>query len=136
MTIHGIKGASYGICADNIGNRASIIELAAKEGDFNAVSEANPDFISAVRHLLSILEPLLEPPDRGAGKAVRSTPDPMLLGNIKAAAKNFDTMVMEQTMTELERYNYKNGADLVAWLREQTDNLNYEAIGERLGLGT
>jgi hypothetical protein len=39
---------------------------------------------------------------------------------------------MEDTLAELEEYEYESGGDLVEWLREQMDNLEYEAIQERL----
>ena len=35
---------------------------------------------------------------------------------------------MEEIMDELERYEYEEGGELVAWLREQIDSLEYEAI--------
>jgi hypothetical protein len=39
---------------------------------------------------------------------------------------------MEEALTELEKYSYESGEDLVIWLRQQLDNFDYEAIQERL----
>jgi hypothetical protein len=39
---------------------------------------------------------------------------------------------MEEALTELEKYTYDTGAELVAWLRAEFDNLEYDNIRERL----
>jgi hypothetical protein len=39
---------------------------------------------------------------------------------------------MEEAVTELESFEYESGGELVVWLREQLDNLEYDAIHERL----
>jgi RNase P protein component len=39
---------------------------------------------------------------------------------------------MEEIMKELESCEYRQDADLVVWLREQVENLEYEAIQKRL----
>jgi hypothetical protein len=39
---------------------------------------------------------------------------------------------IEKVMMELEKYEYDSGGDLVSWLREQLDNLEYDAIRDRL----
>jgi hypothetical protein len=41
-------------------------------------------------------------------------------------------MEMETVMEELERYDYDRGAELVTWLREQVDNLEYASVMNRL----
>jgi hypothetical protein len=39
---------------------------------------------------------------------------------------------MEETLAKLEGYEYESGGALVAWLRKQADDLEYDAIRERL----
>jgi hypothetical protein len=39
---------------------------------------------------------------------------------------------MENVVSELERYEYETRGDLVAWLREQMDDLEYDGIRKRL----
>jgi hypothetical protein len=39
---------------------------------------------------------------------------------------------MEEIIAELEGYEYESGGELVSWLREQLDNLEYDAVRERL----
>jgi hypothetical protein len=39
---------------------------------------------------------------------------------------------MEDLLTELESYSYESGEDLIIWLRQRVNDLDYEAIQERL----
>jgi hypothetical protein len=52
-----------------------------------------------------------------------------------SGAIQMDTFMMEETMSLLERYDYDYGADLILWLRERFDALDYSAIKERLEKG-
>jgi hypothetical protein len=42
VTVHGLKGASYGICAGEIGKEAEELEHAAKAGDYDQVEGDKP----------------------------------------------------------------------------------------------
>ncbi|MDR1105894.1 MAG: response regulator [Treponema sp.] len=46
ITVHGIKGASYGICANGIGKEAEALEMAAKNSDIETVLANNGAFIA------------------------------------------------------------------------------------------
>jgi signal transduction histidine kinase/DNA-binding response OmpR family regulator len=133
ITVHGLKGSCYGICADETGDKARELELAAKAGNFERVSESNAEFIASVNKLLDDLSPLREAGVMKEGKPILPSPDSTLLENILEASRNFDISALEKTMAALERYAYESDSELVAWLREQTDNLEYEAIETRLG---
>jgi hypothetical protein len=44
---------------------------------------------------------------------------------------------MEGILDEIESYDYESGGELVLWLREQMDNLEYDEICTKLeSLGT
>jgi hypothetical protein len=68
-------------------------------------------------------------------KPVKLCPDDALLKNLLLASKSFMLPEMENIMTELESYRYQRDGDLIFWLREQVDNLEYEAIQKRLESG-
>jgi HPt (histidine-containing phosphotransfer) domain-containing protein len=53
ITVHGLKGASRGIDAVEIGNMAEELEFAARAGDLQKVMEKNGAFIGAVEKLIS-----------------------------------------------------------------------------------
>jgi hypothetical protein len=52
IVVHGIKGASYGICAQETGDAARVLELAAKAGNLEAVKGGHPAFEKMVEVLL------------------------------------------------------------------------------------
>ncbi|MDR1979412.1 MAG: response regulator [Synergistaceae bacterium] len=133
VTVHGLKGSSYGIRAMAVGKEAETLELAAKTGDFETIKAGNESFVKTVEKLLSDLNGLLaELKADGGEKPSRTVPDEALLEKLLAASKRFALNEMEEILTELEHYEYERDADLIAWLRDQADNLEYAAIQKRL----
>jgi hypothetical protein len=51
---------------------------------------------------------------------------------LNSAAAEFNSTVTEEALGELEQYQYERGEDLVAWLREQAENFDYDAMHRRL----
>jgi CheY-like chemotaxis protein len=133
VTVHGLKGASYGVCANETGKEAEELEHAAKTGDYEKVSSKNAAFIEKTEALLDGLRDLLESAsDKGEEKRKAAAPDKELLEKMLDAAKRFKPAIMEEVMTELESCEYESGGELIPWLREQLDNLEYDAIREKL----
>ena len=133
ITVHGLKGSSYGIFANGIGKKAEELEGLAKAGEFTSVQAANENFIHMTESLLLDLGELLKKADAGkAEKQKLSSPEPALLVDLLAATKRYKSTVMEDILEKLESYEYETGGELVAWLREQMDNLEYDAICSRL----
>jgi CheY-like chemotaxis protein len=60
ITVHGIKGASYGISADGVGKQAEELEMAAKRGDLDTIRVRNAPFITTAETLVSELSGLLD----------------------------------------------------------------------------
>jgi signal transduction histidine kinase/CheY-like chemotaxis protein len=155
VNVHGLKGSSYGICADGIGKMAQELELAAKQGDMATVRAKNDPLIREVEALLSALPSVWkevfgkEVPEKEilgkeisgkdasregeiGGKIVKSAPDPSLLRDLREYCSRYDVTNMEKVLSELERYTYESQDDLVKWLRKQLDDLEYEQICARL----
>jgi len=133
VIIHGLKGSSYSICADVVGQEAEKLEEAAKTGDIEFMMTRNASFISMVESLLLDLGVLLQSITNCVEtKKEASAPDIDLLSRLLEAAKRYKAVAMEQIMSELEYYKYESGGDLVVWLREQINNLEYDAICARL----
>jgi CheY-like chemotaxis protein len=133
VTVHGLKGASYGICADGIGKKAEELEYAAKAGNYEKVAADNEAFTGRVEKFLADLAALLEKNTKTkTEKPLAPAPDASLLGKILEASIHFKPRVMEESLVELEKYNYETGGELVSWLREQIDNLEYDAVQKRL----
>ncbi|MDR1446944.1 MAG: response regulator [Treponema sp.] len=133
VTVHGLKGVSYSICANEAGNYAAALETAARTGDIGTINAKNGGLIETVETLLSGLNELLAKTKKGSAEKQRAcVPDPVLLTSLLESCKKYRLGLMEEALAELEKYQYDSGGELVLWLREQFDNLEYEAIRDRL----
>jgi signal transduction histidine kinase/CheY-like chemotaxis protein len=137
VVVHGLKGSSYGICAYDIGKCAEGLEFAAKRGDRQTVQTNHRILLQQAEILLTDLRKLLESAakdvdGRKNGKKRVPLPDAASLEKMLGAVKRFDMRSLEEILSELERYEYESDGDLVVWLRGQIDNLEYDAIRERL----
>jgi hypothetical protein len=133
ITVHGIKGASLGICADEISSKAEELERYAKSGNIGQVQADNSMFINMAESLLEKIGELLAKVDVGKKqKPGKLAPDPLLLDKLLEAVKSYKSTLMEETMCSIESYDYDSGMELVTWLRQQMDNLEYDAIRQKL----
>jgi signal transduction histidine kinase/CheY-like chemotaxis protein len=133
INAHGLKGISYGICADKIGKYAEALEMAARAGDVEAVEAKNGGLIEATEKLLNALNGILPKTGLPEDKKLRAAaPDQAVLRQLLEACKQHKLPLMEEALIELDQYAYDTGGELVLWLREQMDNLEYRAIEERL----
>jgi CheY-like chemotaxis protein len=133
ITVHGIKGASLGICADEVSDKAEELERYAKSGNIGQVQEDNPMFIDMAESLLAKIGELLEKVDGGKKQKPRKyAPDPSLLDKLLEAVKSYKSTLMEETMCAIESFDYDSDMELVTWLRQQMDNLEYDAIRQKL----
>ena len=131
--LHGIKGSSYGIQAREIGEQAEVLEHAAKMGNFRLVSQSTPFFIENAKKLLGSLSSLLAT-DKATmvDKPARHAPDETLLDQMEKAAANFKIDELEEIMKLLECFRYETQEELLIWLQEKVDQMEFEAIHERL----
>jgi CheY-like chemotaxis protein len=132
VTVHGIKGASYQICAEEAGKQAEALEAAAKAGDWETVKNRNGVFIENLETLLANMSKVLADTGKKEDKPRRPVPEPGLLELLLRACKEYDITQMEEALRELEKYSYESGDELIIWLRRRFDNFDYEAIEERL----
>jgi HPt (histidine-containing phosphotransfer) domain-containing protein len=134
VLVHGIKGSSYNIGATLVGKSAEAQEHAAKAGDLHKVLEFHESFLAVAHKLVDDLQAFLDraAPSEEGEKDTLPEPPKDVLGKILAACGTFDMDSMEECVAELEKHAYETGGDLVPWLREQMENLEYDAIVERL----
>ena len=96
-----------------------------------AVRAKNDDFIRISENLIEDLKPLLH--DEAGTKQKKASPDRDILAAILDSCKSYDVAAISKSLSELERYDYDSpDNDLVKWLREQMENLEYDRIQERL----
>jgi signal transduction histidine kinase/DNA-binding NarL/FixJ family response regulator len=132
VNVHGLKGSSYGICANEIGKYAEAMEMAAKAEDIETIKEKNGGLIEKTEKLLKSLNEILQNNDQKKEKPRAAAPNQSLLIKLLEGCKRYKLALMEEALTELEKYNYDTGGELVTWLRNEFDNLEYDNIRERL----
>jgi CheY-like chemotaxis protein len=129
IVIHGLKGASNGIFAQKAGRAAEALEVAAKTGNFVGVRNGHTAFEKIMESLLAGIAGALDSlgADAGALPAAAS-PDPALLAELRAACGAFEMDRVDSAMDSLESFRYEQGGNLVAWLRERVDAMEFEEI--------
>jgi CheY-like chemotaxis protein len=135
VTVHGIKGASYQICAEEVGRQAEALEAAAKAGDWETVNTNNGIFKGNLEALLGGIGELfagLGKGESGEDKPRVAAPERELLARMLGACKEYNIAAMEEVLQELEKQSYETGEEMIVWLRRRLDNFDYEAIEERL----
>jgi hypothetical protein len=90
ITVHGIKGSTYGICADETAQIAADLEAAARRNDLQFIAANNDSLIEEALLLQKKLEKLLaEITRQGPAKDAAKSPDTALLAQFLEACKQF-----------------------------------------------
>jgi CheY-like chemotaxis protein len=132
IIVHGVKGSSYGICADALGKLAEELEMAAKAEDLGFVESHTESFITRTEALLKNLTELLQSLDEENQKPLKTAPALEVLARIREAAGSYDIGKLDAAMEELDRYSYETRQDLIPWLKEQINQSDFDIIQKRL----
>jgi len=134
VTVHGIKGSSYGIGANAVGKMAEDLESAAKKGQIETVKSDTDAFVKTVESLLFEFRAMEKAfhSQATSAKKFEPAPDRELLGQLLKYCVRYDVTGMEGVLFELERHEYETQDDLIVWLRKQLDCLEYDNIRVRL----
>ncbi|MDR3076559.1 MAG: response regulator, partial [Synergistaceae bacterium] len=131
--VHGLKGASYSVCAHEVGRIAEAIETAAKKPDYEFVWTNHDAFISAADLFIGDLARLLDEFSDGlVARGKMHAPDRDLLVCLRDACSHFKMSDIRNLVGELEMFSYETDSELVSWLSEQMENLDYDAMRKRL----
>jgi HPt (histidine-containing phosphotransfer) domain-containing protein len=132
LLAHSLKGSSYSIGANAIGKTAADLESAARAGNTGRIWEGTGPFVEQVERLLAALGELLQQAAAGRKREKAAAPDRGLLEQLLDAAASYRSSAVEEIIAGLESREYETGGEMVVWLREMADNLEYDAIRERL----
>ena len=132
IAVHGIKGASRGIFANMVGDAAETLEEAGKKGNLEKIMDYNPSFIETTQKLVEQIKDLLQSQGRVIVKAIKDKPDVETLAELLTACQNYAMDAVDAAMAKLEDYDYESDGELVAWLRENVDQMNFMQIKEKL----
>jgi CheY-like chemotaxis protein/HPt (histidine-containing phosphotransfer) domain-containing protein/two-component sensor histidine kinase len=131
ITVHGLRGSSNGIFAEEVGSLAGALELAAEEGDYEFINSKNQGFIDLVTQLLDDIETALSR-ERVGQKPVMDKPDAAMLNELLAALKTLDIDGMDEAMAKINSYEYTADGGRAVWLANNLLMGEYELIKERL----
>lgn len=133
VNVHGIKGASYDISADSIGEKARRLEEASNAEDFDFIRKHNPSFIKAAEEFIDGIESVLSDIDAETPKPKKDRPDGELLAKLLDACETYSMTTAGGVMDEIDEYQYEADGGLADWLRKNVAATNFKEIAERLG---
>jgi PAS domain S-box-containing protein len=134
IKVHGIKGTSRDMFAEEIGAVAAELEKAAKNGDLDYIRENNPAFIESLKEFISRLDTLISGIDAENPRDKKAKPDEDILSNLFEACKMYDMSGADEAMEKLRKYEYEAQEDneLIKWLGDKYDMTKFDDIAEKL----
>ncbi|MCL2791197.1 MAG: ATP-binding protein [Desulfobulbus sp.] len=128
IAIHGIKGSSFGMAAIQAGTAAERLERLAIVGETERILAENGAFIEYMENLLDSIDGALAAYNSKNRRSTMAAPDPSLLQELREACGAYDAGRVDAAMSRLESFAYESGAELIAWLREQVEEMNYAVL--------
>ncbi|MCL2242902.1 MAG: ATP-binding protein [Treponema sp.] len=132
IKVHGIKGTSMDIYAEDIANEARALENAAKSGDYKYIREHNSSFVENARNLLAEIDNLFINLESKRNKPKKDKPDMEILKKLMTACNDYDMDGADAAIADLEEYVYEADDGLVEWLRFNIDRMHMEEITQKL----
>ncbi|MDR3364205.1 MAG: response regulator [Clostridiales Family XIII bacterium] len=132
VTVHGVKGSCYAICANAVGKMAEALEQAGREGDFHFVERQVAPFAEEAEKLVDNLAEMSRRIGTAAGKPVMKEPDMGLLAGLGNACRQYSMDRIDEILFELEENEYGDGADLLSWIREKIALAEYAEVSEKI----
>ena len=132
ITVHGIKGSSWGIFANMVGDAAAELENAANTGNLEYIAAHNPSFLDAAWKLINDIDEMLKDIDKENPKPKKDKLEDKILLKLLSACKMYNMDDVDAAMVEIEMYSYSSDEELAVWLRESVDMMNFREIVIRL----
>jgi signal transduction histidine kinase/CheY-like chemotaxis protein/HPt (histidine-containing phosphotransfer) domain-containing protein len=133
IAVHGLKGTSAGIGAEQIRADALELENISRAGDLQGVLAKNDKFIANAEIIVSGIKDWLDKNDVHKAKPKLKAPDKKLLKRLRECCENYDIDGIDEVMSELEKADYEEDADLVKWIRDKIDISKIGEVAKRLG---
>ena len=130
VTVHGIKGSSFGIGAIRAGEDAQRLERIAKAGRSDEVLVEHDTFVKYMENFLNSIDDTLEIIKAKNKKPIAAAPDPALLRELRSACMEYDMGKVDKIMAALESFEYAKGAHIVNWLHEQVNEMSFSEISD------
>ena len=132
IAVHGLKGSSRGIYADKIGDLAEALENSAREGNIEYVLKHNQNLLETTEELLHRIEVHIAVKKTKSGKEKKEFPDKGLLRKLYGFLDEYDMDGVDSIMEEIVKFDYESGDDLIIWIRNNIEKMNFTEILDRL----
>jgi len=132
IAVHGLKGTSAGIGAEDVRAAAMELENLSRAGDLQGVLAKNGKLIADAQAVVANVKTWLQQYDATNAKPRIKAPDKALLQKLREYCENYDMSGIDEVMLELEKNDYEEDTDLVAWLKEKIVVSEMGEVAERL----
>ena len=132
ITVHGVKGSSRGINADEIADKAEALEKAAKEGSFDFIEANNGVFIEETERFLVSLGEFLQSDPSKSERPKKDKPDKDALARLLSACEAYNMDEADAAMKDIEAYEYNSDDGLSLWLKDNLERMNFTEIKDKL----
>ncbi|MCL1959333.1 MAG: ATP-binding protein [Spirochaetes bacterium] len=132
ITVHGLKGTSAGIGAEEIRAAALELENLSRVGDLHGVLAKNDKLIADTEIIVANVKKWLEQYDFQNVKTRMEAPDRKLLAKLRQCCESYDMSGIDEAVLELDKTDYEEDADLVAWIKERIVISEIGEVAERL----
>jgi CheY-like chemotaxis protein len=132
ITVHGLKGTSAAIGAEHIRAAALELENLSRAGDLQGVLAKNDKLIADTQVVVANVTEWLDKNDIHETKPLLKAPDRELLVKLRENCESYDIDGIEEIMSELEKNDYEEDAELITWLREKIDISKMGEVAQRL----
>jgi len=135
IAVHGLKGSSRGIGAEQLGEMAETLEKAAIRDDLAFIRANNSTLIETVEKLIVNIAAFLETVPRSQseeGKPEKENPDMEILKGILQACTDYDMVALRKFTEALSAFRYASAPDLAQWITEQAHLSNFDVIQKRV----
>jgi HPt (histidine-containing phosphotransfer) domain-containing protein len=132
VNVHGLKGISAGVGAEELKEAALKLEMMAKAGNLEGIIAENDALLLKTENLVSGIKAWFDEFDSNNLKRLLPCPDLNLLVRLRKCCELYEISSVDDIMEELESNNYEKEASLVEWLREKIDESDFSSMVERL----
>jgi PAS domain S-box len=132
ITVHGLKGTSAGIGAEQIRAQALELENMSRAGDLQGVWSKSDKLIADTEVIVANVKKWLEENDVQKAKERKKAPDREILAKLRESCESYDMDGIDEAMKELEKFDYEEEADLITWIREKIDISKMGEVANRL----
>jgi len=132
ITVHGLKGTSAGIGAEEIREAAFELEKMSRAGDLQGVLAKNDKLIADTEIIVANVKEWLDKNDIHEAKPRKKAPDRELLAQLQQNCESYDIDKVEEVMSKLESFDYDEDVELMSWIREKIDISKMGEVAKRL----